>query len=350
MNDESAHNRPQPDGSEWIAGQHLSTDDLNAFLDGTLAVTDHVRADAHLQTCADCRRDLADLRATVTLLRGLPEQRPRRAFQLSPEQARTSRAPWILRHMPSLPTLRAATAVVAMLLVAVITGDILTNQETEPDRIAQEAPTTAVDSREMAPADAAPAFTATAPAPTTIQEPEAALAQPTRTVGPPPVAGDVAPMTPTQERMAAFAEVAEEGEADEDAPPAAPAAERAADQAIAADERDGSAVDDPALGDAAGAGAQAASPFVPATPTATATPSPSMTPSPTATPSPSPSASPTPAPTVSPTPAPTPTPVAQPTSDRDGRPSIWRIAEIGLGLLLVWLVVSLIGVGRIRRP
>ncbi|MGH2558900.1 MAG: anti-sigma factor family protein [Thermomicrobiales bacterium] len=349
MNDDSAHNRPQPEGGEGTAGQHLSADNLNAYFDGELSAAARSHAESHLQSCAACRRDLADLRTTVTLLRGLPEQRPRRSFLLSPELARTSRTSWFLRLMPSLPALRTATAVVAMLLVAVIAGDVWTNQGDEPDRTAQEAPSTDGASREFEPAGAAPALTATAPAPTTSKEPEAALALPTPTAPPPAQAAEAAPITPTRERMSAFTEAPEESAADEEAPPAAPAADSAADEEIASDEGDSSAADDQAAGAGSGASGEAAAQSIP--PTATATPNPTATPLPTATPSPVPSPSSTPAPTAtaSPTPAPTPTPVAQPSSDGGSRPSLWRIAEIGLGLLLAWLIVSIIGIRRLRR-
>ena len=64
--------------------QHLDTDALSAYLDGRIEPDVRSAVAAHLAACADCRRELDELRTTVDVLRGLPQYRPRRSFQLGP--------------------------------------------------------------------------------------------------------------------------------------------------------------------------------------------------------------------------------------------------------------------------
>jgi hypothetical protein len=67
---------------------------------------------------------------------------------------------------------------------------------------------------------------------------------------------------------------------------------------------------------------------------------------------PIPTASSEPSPTLEPTatsqPTPTPTP-SESSGTSEGHVSNWRIAEIALGLLLAWLIVTLIGLRRLRQ-
>lgn len=54
--------------------------DLSAYLDGELAPAEGSRVAAHLDGCARCRARLAELRATATLIAGLPLSRPSRSL------------------------------------------------------------------------------------------------------------------------------------------------------------------------------------------------------------------------------------------------------------------------------
>lgn len=155
---------PQAAGSDPAAfaeggrSRHLDLDAMSAAIDGTLPPADAAAARAHLASCPDCSRDLAELRATVDLLRNLPQYEPRRSFVLGPEHARgrsvgahlRSTAPgaaprtlpssrpaspaasaepeghgWGSRLLPGIRVLKYATAVVAVLLVLATAGDLL---------------------------------------------------------------------------------------------------------------------------------------------------------------------------------------------------------------------------------
>ncbi|MGH7314821.1 MAG: anti-sigma factor family protein, partial [Candidatus Rokuibacteriota bacterium] len=48
---------------------HEAREWLSAYLDEALAPADRRRIEAHLETCAECRQELAGLRQTVALLR-----------------------------------------------------------------------------------------------------------------------------------------------------------------------------------------------------------------------------------------------------------------------------------------
>jgi len=54
---------------------HVS-DRLGEHLEGDLSLAEFARVDAHLASCAECAAELRELRATVALLRGLPDPEP----------------------------------------------------------------------------------------------------------------------------------------------------------------------------------------------------------------------------------------------------------------------------------
>lgn len=95
---------------------HLDIDTLNAYLDGAVTPAERDSVEAHLATCAACRQDLAELRATVALLRGLPQHEPRRSFHVAAEVRRPTSLP--VRLLPVIRPLSVA----AVLLFAIVTG------------------------------------------------------------------------------------------------------------------------------------------------------------------------------------------------------------------------------------
>lgn len=130
--------------------QHLDTDALSAFLDDRLDGNLNTAATGHIAACPDCRRELAELRATVSLLGGLPQYRPRRSFTLGSEYAHPVRTNRLIRLLPMLPALRAATIAVFLLLVGVGAADVLTQIGEDSDDNSFPAAMTSEDPGETA--------------------------------------------------------------------------------------------------------------------------------------------------------------------------------------------------------
>ena len=226
-------------------GNHLDLDALNAVLDGSLDPTDRAVTASHLAACAACAADLAELRATVGLLRALPQYRPRRSFTLGPEHAGRPRPldeTGPVRFLPSLPALRVATLAVAALLLLAIVGEWTVGR---------------------------------APAPTAVRQP-APVAAPAGPVPTAPVALDEAPQPPAAERALAPGTTGDDLEATSEG-----------------------AVDEAGTGGASRASQQADE--------------------------------------------------GPPAADARPTPSPWRLAQLALGLTLLWLLVSLVGLGVVRR-
>ena len=62
--------------------KHLTTEQLSASYDKQLSSEEQTVFNAHLSTCQQCQRNLADLRLTVALLQALPEEEAPRSFVL----------------------------------------------------------------------------------------------------------------------------------------------------------------------------------------------------------------------------------------------------------------------------
>jgi hypothetical protein len=88
---------------------------LSDYVDQSLAPDELVQLEEHLRTCPSCREELRSLRATVSLLRGLPEVTPSRGFAVAPVRPLPGRR--------ALPALRFATAMVVLLLVMAFAAD-----------------------------------------------------------------------------------------------------------------------------------------------------------------------------------------------------------------------------------
>lgn len=103
------------------APHHIRTEDLSAYIDGMLS--DHDRSDIanHLATCAACRVEFSELRATVRLLNQLPQFASRRSLQLGMDHDTHRR-----RHSPVirlLPVVRSL-GVAAVILFMVAAGAV----------------------------------------------------------------------------------------------------------------------------------------------------------------------------------------------------------------------------------
>lgn len=109
----------------------VSEEELSACIDGRLSNRQQERVEAHLQSCADCRRKLEELRSLVAELRALPETKAPRSFALSPEMAAATRREAIReRHEERTAARRVylglsgATAAATVLLIAVLGVDL----------------------------------------------------------------------------------------------------------------------------------------------------------------------------------------------------------------------------------
>ncbi|PKB79840.1 MAG: hypothetical protein BZY88_11405 [SAR202 cluster bacterium Io17-Chloro-G9] len=114
--------------------KHIGSDTLAEYIDGRLAAAARIRVDQDLASCAACREELAELRATVSLLQQLPVASVPRSFTMTapPPQLAAARASAPMR-MPQWVYAGAASAaavVLAVLISADATG--LLKPETPP--------------------------------------------------------------------------------------------------------------------------------------------------------------------------------------------------------------------------
>lgn len=98
--------------------QHVPSEVLSAYLDDQISPAEQRDVSAHLGTCDACSTEVAELRATVKLLNGLPEFSPRRSFALDESHTRPPRT--INPALRLLPVVRALS--VAAILVFMISG------------------------------------------------------------------------------------------------------------------------------------------------------------------------------------------------------------------------------------
>lgn len=275
--------------------QHPDTETLSASLDGRLASWERDTVAMHVAGCSDCRRELTELRATVLLLNDLPRYEPRRSFQISPRQLRTAPEDswaWFTRLLPALPALRTATMAVAILLMAVSAGDVLVHRnggESNDVTAPQGQALNALGTETVQPSSNQQA-----------NEPMmAAQDAPSTTSGSGAAAAGVQPE---------LDQAADQQEGGQQAPmEAAPGSDNAVVTVPAADERNEETGQQTAILQATGQSGSSA---------------------------------------ISGRNAGTPRPVA---ATPRQRPSAWRLTEVGLGLILLWLIVTVAGLQRLRR-
>lgn len=95
---------------------------LSAYLDGELTSREHEAVEHHLATCSACQWNLETLGQTIQWTRELPTLTVPRVFTVPvpAEPERTSRRRWNF-----LPVLQGATALIAVLLVFAVAGDLM---------------------------------------------------------------------------------------------------------------------------------------------------------------------------------------------------------------------------------
>jgi len=105
--------------------------DLSAYVDDALSEATRARLEAHLRSCDDCARKVAELKQLVAALHALPEAKAPRSFALTPESvAALSRQSGSGLERQKTVARRAylglsgATAAAALLLVAAFGADL----------------------------------------------------------------------------------------------------------------------------------------------------------------------------------------------------------------------------------
>lgn len=91
---------------------------LSAYIDGEVGEAESKRVEEHLAGCRECVLELESLRATVGLLRELPELAVPRSYVLT-EASAPLRVAYRL-----IPAAGLATSAAALLLVALLVGDV----------------------------------------------------------------------------------------------------------------------------------------------------------------------------------------------------------------------------------
>lgn len=107
------------------AGHRYALQRLSSYIDGQLSEQERERVQVHLRACPDCREQLRILRWTKDLSRQMPVMPVPRSFIIREAdlEARPAAAGWP-RLLPSLAGLQTAAAIVAVLLVLVVAGDL----------------------------------------------------------------------------------------------------------------------------------------------------------------------------------------------------------------------------------
>lgn len=280
---------------------HLTDAQLNELVDGTFTAPETERVNEHLAACAECDERYRTLLATVSALQSASSLMPRRSFRLTPAQAIVPEptTSWLDRFsqwvLPGVPLIRAATLAVALLLISVTVADVLVHRDTGQESAGSIAVQTARETSDAAPALQNAAETSTlAPAPTAFDTSLAGQV------------GESAPMRSQEEPESA------DTASELDSVSVTEGAEDSVDMAAPAP-----------------AAMQPASVSIESSPPATQV-----------VPSASPSAA-----------SPTAIPAASESPGHGSRSvSSWRIVELGLLLLLLWLGVSWIGRARMRVP
>ena len=228
---------------------------LSAYIDGRVSEPETGQVEHHLAGCDECRLELDALRATVGLLRNLPELEAPRSFALTEAPASISPTPFVAW------TPRIATVAASLLLAVLLVGDALgiVSQSAPAEEIVAPMASSITAPEAAIPAAAAPApvaaMAATAPpseaavedqavAVTPEREPEVERQAAAAAEGSAPAAAAPAPAAPpdatAEERAVAVPPETEEEvaiAAEESAPPVAIAEAPVA--STAAEESDG---------------------------------------------------------------------------------------------------------------
>jgi anti-sigma factor RsiW len=111
---------------ESQTNKHLTDDRLSAYMDGQVTAAERTRVEAHLAGCPACAGELHALRSTVRLLREMPPAPLPRAFTIPASTLSHRASLWnMLTRGWGYRALQGATALAAMLLMMLCSGDLL---------------------------------------------------------------------------------------------------------------------------------------------------------------------------------------------------------------------------------
>ena len=180
---------------------HDAREWLSDLLDDALATEARAQVDAHLAGCADCRRELDRLRATVSLLRAVERPQAPAGF-VDRVLAAARPTPWhrrLLDWLAAVRLLRFPVEAAAVVLVASLAVYVF--QETPALRQAARLESPAGSSRRQRPVDRGPDGRAGCRAGQCRKGTHRALG--TGPVGVPAAAGPVPPAAPPASSLAA---------------------------------------------------------------------------------------------------------------------------------------------------
>jgi hypothetical protein len=168
---------------------------LSAYLDGQLGARERARLEARLAADPALRAELEALRRTVVLVHDLPSVPIPRNFILAQTMAARPRParPWRPRRAWAAPFLTAATAVVSLMFVVVLAGDLLLSGVGQVGFAPAAEPALEAEAPQMA----------LAPSPlseTVVVEAEKALPAPTAAEMPVEAPREAPPEAPAEER------------------------------------------------------------------------------------------------------------------------------------------------------
>ena len=149
--------------------EHLTTEQLSAFLDKQLSPAERAVFDAHLASCQQCQSRLADLRLTVALVRALPQEEVPRSFvlpsRLAPVAERPTPRPATVTPVPQQRrarvsvlqrTVRTVSTLAAVLALIFILSGILPSHLGGGGASTTSAPAASNQSNQSAASNSAP--------------------------------------------------------------------------------------------------------------------------------------------------------------------------------------------------
>jgi len=125
---------------------HIRPEDLSAYIDGRVGARERQVITAHIATCAECRTELVQLRATVRLLNGLPQVPLPRSFKLAMKHdGRQNPSSPLVRLLPVVRSLSIAAIIVFIVAAGALLLGNASNNDSMPAESSIRSETSAMD-------------------------------------------------------------------------------------------------------------------------------------------------------------------------------------------------------------